>query len=101
MNLNDLMKNLNLGNLQNQMKDVQERMKQLHASGSSGGGMVDIEMNGMLEITKMKIDPAALEDGDVSMLEDLVQAAINSLLSNWKEQVKQETSGLPFSGGLG
>ncbi len=99
MNLNDLMKQLNLGDMQQQM---QERMKEITATGSSGGGMVTIEMTGDMEITKLTIDPAVLEEQDVEMLQDLVRAAVNSLLSNWKDQVKQQTmGGLPLPGSFG
>ena len=102
MNLNDLMKQLNLGDMQQQMQQMQEQMKHITATGSSGGGMVTIEMSGDMEITNLTIDPAALEEQDVAMLQDLVRAAINSLLSNWKDQIKQQTmGGMPFPGSFG
>ncbi len=101
MNLNDLLKNFNMNDLQTQMKQMQDKLKDITVSGSSGGGMVQIEMNGAMDITKLTIDPIVLEEKDVEMLQDLLRAAVNSLLSNWRDRVKQETTGFPIPGGFG
>ncbi len=101
MNLNDLMKQFNLGDLQKQMQQVQESMKHISVTGSAGGGMVQISMNGIMEITDVTIDPMVFEEKDISMLQDLVRAALNSLMSNYRDRVKQESAGLPFPGGFG
>ena len=101
MNLNDLLKQFNLGDLQKQMQQVQENMKHITVTGSSGGGMVQISMNGIMEITDVTIDPMVLKEQDISMLQDLVRASLNSLMSNYRDRVKQESAGFPFPGGLG
>jgi len=94
MNFNpaDLMNNLK--NMQSQMKDVQEKLKNITATGSSGGGLVKVEINGDLKIRKIKIDPIAVDPRDVEMLQDLVIAAINSAQENIKEKIQSEV-GLP------
>ena len=101
MNLNDLFKQLNLGDLQKQMQQVQEKLQHITVTGSSGGGMVQISMNGAMEITNVTIDPMVLEEQDPAMLQDLVRAALNSLMSNYRDKVKQESAGFPFPGGFG
>lgn len=87
----DLMKNIK--NMQSQMKDVQGKLKELSAEGSSGGGLVKIEMNGEMEVTKIVIDPIAVDSRDIDMLQDLIIAAMNSVQSNIKDKIQKEMSG--------
>lgn len=87
----DFMKNIK--NMQSQMKDVQSKLKELTAQGTSGGGLVKIEMNGEMEVTKVTIDPIAVDPRDIDMLQDLIIAAMNSAQSNIKEKIQSEMSG--------
>ena len=66
----------NLQNLQSQMTGVQDKMKDVSAKGSSGGDMVTVEMNGAMEVTKVKISPSIVNPEDITMLEDLILAAL-------------------------
>lgn len=47
MNPFDMMKNL--GGLQNQLKEAQEKFGALRTTGSSGGNMVNVTVNGKFE----------------------------------------------------
>lgn len=100
----DFMKNIK--NMQSQMKDVQEKLKELTAEGSSGGGLVKVEMNGEMEVTNITIDPIAVDKRDIDMLQDLIIAAMNSVQANIKEKIQKEMAGaaglnIPFDfGGL-
>ena len=96
--------NQNLGNLmkeaqkmQQRMQEAQEQLTQLIVKGKSGGGMIEIDMNGRHDVTKVKIS-RALMDEDVEMLEDLVAAAINDAVRQVekvsKEKITQLTAGL-------
>ena len=62
----DLFKNLQ--NLQSQMTGMQDKMKDISAVGTSGGDMVSIEINGAMEVTKVKILPEIVDPEDVAML---------------------------------
>lgn len=90
MNFNpdDLMKNIK--NIQSQMKDVQGKLKDITAEGSSGGGLVKIQMNGEMEVIKVTLDPIAVDSRDVDMLQDLIVAAMNSVQSNIKDKIQNE-----------
>jgi DNA-binding protein YbaB len=44
--------------------------------GSSGGGAVRVHARGDLEFTAVEIDPAVVDPADVTVLEDLVLAAV-------------------------
>ncbi len=91
----DLMKNIQ--NIQSQMKDVQGKLKDLSATGSSGGGLVKVEINGEMQVVKVDIDPIAVDPRDIEMLQDLVIAAINSAQSNIKDVIQKE---MPIPDGM-
>lgn len=87
----DLMKNFK--NIQNQMKDVQGKLKELEAEGSSGGGLVKIIVNGEMEVQSVKLDPIAVDPRDIDMLQDLIIAAMNSAQYNIKDKIQKEMGG--------
>ena len=94
-----------MGNLQemmSQMKKVQEELQQkmdtLRVEASAGGGVVTVQMNGNKKLLSVRIDPQAVKDGDVEMLQDLVQAAVNEGLRKVDDSLKGMLGGL--AGGL-
>lgn len=96
----DLMNNIK--KMQSQMKDVQSKLKDLSAIGSSGGGLVKIELNGEMEVKNVELDPIAVDARDIDMLQDLIIAAMNNAQSNIKEKIQQEVGSagnLPFDFG--
>jgi len=97
MNPMDMLKNLN--NLQSQFKDIQEKLKHIRAAGTAGGGMVEIEMNGAMEIERVTIAPEAVDPEDTEMLQDLIKAAFNAASANIRSKLQTEASGL--AGGMG
>ncbi|MGC9312537.1 MAG: YbaB/EbfC family nucleoid-associated protein [Sediminispirochaetaceae bacterium] len=96
MNPMDLFKNLQ--NLQSQFGEMQEKLKQIHASGTSGGEMVRIDMNGQMEVSAVHIEPEAVDPDDVKMLEDLILAAFLNASAKVKEKLQQEAANL--TGGM-
>jgi len=85
-----------------QMGQMSEEMRKRRVVGSSGGGMVEIEVNGLMEVLRCHIDPQLLTQNDAEMLEDLVAAAVNQAISKGKqmhaEAVRDLTGGLPLPG---
>jgi DNA-binding YbaB/EbfC family protein len=67
--------------LQEKMLRAQEEAKQKTVEGTSGGGMVTVLMTGGLEVKRIKIDPSVIDPKDLTMLEDLVVAAVNQAVS--------------------
>ncbi len=98
----DILKNMQ--ELQGKMSEMQERLKDIVITGSSGGGMVSIRMNGKMEVLDVNIAPEAVDPRDVAMLEDLVQAAVNSTMRDLQEELKSQAAnlaggtGMPFGG---
>ena len=84
----------NFQNIQAQMSDMQQRLGEIRVTGSAGGGMVQIEMNGQMAVTGVRITPEAVDPGDIEMLQDLVLAAASDALARVKERMKEEASSL-------
>jgi hypothetical protein len=60
-----------------QYEVLQKKMEETVVEGSSGGGTVSVKMDGRKQVVSLKIDPEAVKEGDVEMLQDLITAAIN------------------------
>ena len=65
------------------MQGLADELKSRRASGTSGGGLVTVEVNGAGEVLTCRIDPSLA--GDRELLEDLVPAAVNQALEKAKE----------------
>ncbi|MFN2321601.1 MAG: YbaB/EbfC family nucleoid-associated protein [Trueperaceae bacterium] len=97
MNVQKLMKEAQRA--QKKMAEAQERLAALVVEGSAGGGLVKATVNGEGTITKVAIDPSAVDPDDLSLLEDLVVAAIKDAQRQAKEVHEQEMGSA--MGGLG
>ena len=102
----------NFTQLLEQAKKIQEKVGKLQAEaetkrieGSAGGGMVQVTLNGALQVLSLKIEPELANPNDIGMLQDLVRAALNDALNktkeSYKEQFSQATGSLPLSGLFG
>ena len=66
--------------------------------GKAGDGRVIAVANGVQELKTIKIDKALVDPTDISMLEDLVTAAVNAALTSSKELMQKELG--KISGGI-
>ena len=98
MNFNpfDLLKNAN--NLQAQFQKAQEELKEITETGSSGGGIVKVTLNGTFEVVDVQIDPIAVAPCDVKMLQDLIVAASHDAMEKIKDGMKDKLGGLNIPG---
>ena len=98
----DLMKQF--GSMQEQMSEIQDKLKGLKVVGSAGGDMVQVELNGHMDVGDVRISSEAVDPQDISLLEDLVQAATTDALVKIKEKIREElsalTGGLPLPPGM-
>ena len=86
------------------MKEMNENLRNVRAVGNAGGGLVEVEVNGLGEMLRLSIDPSLLEKQDLELLEDLVPAAANQAQAKAKEQhaqVLKELTGNMDIPGLG
>jgi len=84
--------------MQGEMKKIQEQIAREEVSGSSGGEMVKVTINGKFEVLDVQLDRELLEEGNVDMLEGMIVAAMNNAVAKMqellKEKVKELTGGL-------
>ncbi len=84
--------------MQAKMAEMQERLAEVEVTGASGGGMIQVTLNGKGEMRKVAIDPALMDPNEVEVLEDLIVAATNDAKAKVEAQVAQRMSEL--TGGL-
>jgi DNA-binding YbaB/EbfC family protein len=84
--------------MQGQMQQAQEELKNETVKASAGGGMVTVTATGAGEIKEIKIDPKAIDPDDPEMLEDMVVAAVNEALRSSQSLVEAKLG--PALGGL-
>ena len=95
-NMNNLMKQAQ--KMQRQMEEATKELEEKEMTATAGGGVVEVTVSGKKEITKVKIDPEAVDPEDVEMLEDLIMAATNEALRMVEEYSQQSMS--KITGGL-
>lgn len=78
--------------MQARIAKIQEELAQKTVAGSAGGGMVQVTVNGHLNLTAIKIDPAVVNGDEREMLEDLILAAVNDGMRKAREMVSAEMS---------
>ena len=96
-NMNNLMKQAQ--RMQRQMEESQKELAEKEFTATAGGGAVEITVSGSKEITKVHIDPDAVDPDDVEMLEDMIVAAANEAMKKIDEETQKAMGGL--TGGLG
>jgi len=81
---------------------LQEEMAGKSVEASSGGGMVNVVMNGKQEILSIRIDPEVVNREEIEMLQDLIAAALNEAIRKshemMTEEMKKITGGLAIPG---
>ena len=90
----------NFQGLQAKMGEMQEKLKTVRVTGSAGGGMVTVELNGELRVEKVTIAPEAVDPSDIRMLEDLVLAAVSDAHARLKEKLRDEMASVTGLAGL-
>lgn len=90
-----------------QMVEAQAQAANQTAVGSAGGGAVQITVTGGGEFTKIEIQPAVVDPADVTMLEDLVLAALRDAMAKVQQMQTGALGGFDLGsiqgmlGGLG
>lgn len=84
----------NIKNLQSKLAESQAKLKEVTATGSAGGDMVQVTLNGEMHMVGIKIAPEVVDPSDIDMLQDLVHAAFNDAMTKVKEKIQGEMSGM-------
>ena len=86
MDVNELMKMAQ--SMQSKLQEAQSNSGDLRVTGESGGGMVKVVVNGRMESQSVSIDPKIVDLEDLSLLEDLIRAAINDAVTKTSEKMQ-------------
>jgi DNA-binding YbaB/EbfC family protein len=97
LDLNAMMKQVQ--QMQAEMGEAQEKLKDEVVDASAGGGMVKVKMSGDLRLLEVAIDPEAADPEEVEILQDMVLAAVNEALRSAQELASNRLGGI--AGGLG
>jgi DNA-binding YbaB/EbfC family protein len=85
--------------MQDQMLQAQEALKDEVVESSAGGGMVKVKMGGDLTLREIVIDPEAIDPEEPELLAEMVQAAVNEGLRAAQQLAESKMGGI--TGGLG
>ncbi|MCM1578352.1 MAG: YbaB/EbfC family nucleoid-associated protein [Ruminococcus sp.] len=88
--------------MQEQIMGVQEELEQRTFTATSGGGAVEVTMNGKKQVQSLSIKPDVVDKDDIEMLQDLIISAVNECVSNIdataEENMGAVTGGVSFPG---
>lgn len=84
--------------VQARLKEAQDNLANISASGESGGGLVKATVNGKRQLIGLDVDLSLLKPDDKVVLQDLIIAAVNKALEEAeikaKEELRKSTEGL-------
>ena len=95
-NMNQMLKQAQ--KVQADMTALQEDLENREYTATSGGGMVEVTVDGKHLIKSIKINPDIIDPDDSEMLEDLVTVAVNEAISNAIKTAEEEMGAI--TGGL-
>jgi nucleoid-associated protein EbfC len=95
-NFGDMMKKAQ--EMQAKMGEMQAKMAAIELSGTAGGGLVEVTLNGKFETRRVRIDRTLLKGDEGEVLEDLLVAAFNDARAKVEARMAQEMGAL--TGGL-
>jgi nucleoid-associated protein EbfC len=96
MDMNKMLEQLQ--QMQTQMQQAQEELKDETVQATAGGGMVTVTATGAGEIRAIAIDPKAIDPNDPELLADMVVAAVNEALRASQSLVERKLG--PALGGI-
>ena len=95
-NMNQMLKQAQ--KMQEDMANLQSDLEEREYTASSGGGMIQVTVDGKHMIKSIKINPEAVDPEDTEMLEDLITVAVNEAVSNAVKTAEEEMGAI--TGGL-
>lgn len=95
-NMNQMLKQAQ--KMQEDMTNLQADLEQREYTATSGGGMIEVTVDGKHLIKSIKINPDAIDPEDSEMLEDLITVAVNEAVTNAMKTAEEEMGAI--TGGL-
>ena len=99
-NMNQMLKQAQ--KMQADMQSLQADLEQREYTATAGGGMVEITVDGKHLVKAVKINPEAVDNDDIEMLEDFItiafNEAVNKAMTESEEEMGAITNGLNLPG---
>ena len=83
--------------MQKQIENVQNELDHLQISGESGGGLINVTVNGKMELLNCNMKDEVLNE-EKDLIEDLIISAVNNALS--KAQAESQSRMNSVTGGM-
>ncbi|HAN96015.1 MAG TPA: YbaB/EbfC family nucleoid-associated protein [Planctomycetaceae bacterium] len=83
------------------LEEMNRRMATWRLVGAAGGGMIEVEIDGLGQVRHVRIDPTLFAKGDREMIEALLPAAFNDASMKLKERQLAEMGELSQGADLG
>ena len=83
--------------MQKQIENVQNELDDLQISGESGGGLINVTVNGKMELLNCNMKDEVLNE-EKDLIEDLIISAVNNALS--KAQAESQNRMNSVTGGM-
>lgn len=80
--------------MQETQKKLQDELNAMRVTASSGGGMVEVTLDGAKQMVSIKIDPQTVNPEDVEMLQDLILAAYHEAFRRAEDEAAQKMGAL-------
>ena len=84
--------------MQEEMQKAQAELDEAEVEGSAGGGLVKVVMSAKKVVKSLTVSPDAVDTEDLTMLEDLIIAALND---GYSKADKMYADKMGAFGGLG
>jgi nucleoid-associated protein EbfC len=79
-----------INDLQNKVKEAQDRLGEVIVEAEAGGGMVRVKANGKRQVISIDVDRDVIDPDDKEILEDLIVAGVNKALEKAEEAAKEK-----------
>ena len=90
--------------MQSKIEEMQNQLSSIEVTGESGGGVVNVVLNGKGNMIKLSIDKSLIDQNEATILEDLIVAAHNDAKRKvelrTEEEMKKVTGGLNLPSGM-
>ena len=100
LNIQGIMKQAQM--MQKKMEEMQNELAQQEVTGTSGGGMVKVTLNGKFEMKRLELDKSLINAEERDILEDLITAAYNDAKNKveamMSDGMKNVTGGMNIPG---
>jgi nucleoid-associated protein EbfC len=80
--------------LKKNFEQTQAELEQVTVTGTSGGGMVSVDANGLGHVKRVRIDRSVVNPDDVEMLEDLIAVAVSEAQKKAADEQKLRSAKL-------